>query len=119
MFSNEDHLRVTKVKTTDGVNPVYDSNNNVVKKIVELPLSAKKRIDEQNDLLPNQLKMKVEVIKAYNPPPVVTLPDPIAAVPDPQIAEMQNKINELEAQNSELKKKKGGRPKKIKQPENA
>lgn len=119
MFSNEDHLRVTKVKTTDGINPVYNDQNQQVKKVVELPLTSKKLIEEQNALLPNQLKMKVEVVKAYTPAPVTAVIN--EPVPDTQVIDLQKKIAELEARNKELEskpKKPMGRPKKVKPTEN-
>lgn len=67
MFFTEDHLRVTKTKTVDGINPQYDEQNRPVKKVVHLPLTAKKFIESQNEKLPTQIKMDVQVIKAYDP----------------------------------------------------
>jgi hypothetical protein len=119
MFFNEDHLRVTKVKTTDGINPFYDSENRVVKKVIELPLTSKKLIEQQNDLLPNQLKMKIEVIKAYNPAPLPNEVDLLKA----KIAELElDKIrleNNLPDENNIQPVKKMGRPKKVKENEPA
>lgn len=74
MFFNEDHLRVTKVRTADGTTPLMDpSNEKTLKKIVLMPDNAltRKLLDEQNNILPNPLKMKIERIPAYKPVPGV------------------------------------------------
>lgn len=97
MFFNEDHLRVTKTKTMDGVNPAYDSQNRPIKKVVHLPLTSKKFVEENNTRLPNQLKMDIQVIThvpAYAPPE----PD-LKAI---QMEAMQKRIDELELQNKTL-----------------
>lgn len=109
MFDNEDHLRITKVQTTDGQNPVYDDQQRPVKKIIHLPLTAKKLIEEHNMLLPHQLKMKVEIIKAYTP---ASIPQ----VPDTRMADLEKENAELRAQLAKPKKPMG-RPKKIKENE--
>jgi hypothetical protein len=89
MFFNEDHLRVRKVRTTDGQNPVYE-NGQIQYKWVLMPLSAKKHLEDQNNYKPTILKYQIEVIKAYR-----GTPEPPAE--DPRIAELQSKIAALEA----------------------
>lgn len=114
MFFNEDHLRITKIKTSDGVNPFYDDQMRPVKKVIFLPLSSKKLVEEQNNYLPNQLKMKIEVIRAYNPQPVPNEVELLKA----KIAELEIENIRLENKLPEQPKKPMGRPKKIKQVEN-
>jgi len=98
MFYNEDHLRITKVRTADGVTPMMDENERVAKKIIHAPLNAatKKLFEEQNTRLPNPLKMKIEVIKAYNPHPVNNSNAT-------NVSELEKRIAELEKQNADLK----------------
>lgn len=62
MFYNEDHLRVTKPLTSDGMTPLVDDEDRIQKKIVHLPLSAKKILEQQNERLPKHLRMKIEVV---------------------------------------------------------
>lgn len=97
MFHNIDHLRITKVRTTDGTTPVIGSDEKPVKKIIFAPATkdAIKQFNDQNTRLPNQLKMKIEHVKGYTPQPIVQGPDPV-------IADMQRKIEELEAANKML-----------------
>lgn len=60
---DQPHLRVTKPITFNGVSPVIDHESGKVKsKIVHLPLAAEKGLLEQNNRLPDGLKMKIEKI---------------------------------------------------------
>lgn len=92
MFYGEDHLRITKVRTADGLSPVINPDTGLVeKKVVFAPLNpqSKRLFDEQNTRLPNQLKMKIEVVKAYKPEPA------------PQVADT-SKVDALTLKNLEL-----------------
>lgn len=74
MFFNEDHLRVIKVRTADGSTPFMDPvTEKTLKKIVLMPdnPTTRRLLDEQNNLLPTPLKMKIERIPAYKPVPVI------------------------------------------------
>lgn len=73
MFFNEDHLRITKIRTADGLTPLYDSESRPLKKIVFAPNNAltKRLFNEENDRKPTPLKMKIELVKAYKPEAVV------------------------------------------------
>lgn len=97
MFYNEDHLRITKVKTIDGISPLMGEDEKPQKKIIFAPLNpqTKKLFEEENTRKPNQLKMKIEVVKAYRP-------EPIPVTPDPEISNLEKRIKELEDQNKEL-----------------
>lgn len=97
MFFNEDHLRITKVRTLDGLSPQIGEDEKPVKKIIQAPLNkdTKKLFEDQNTRLPNSLKMKIEVVKAYKPEPA-----PVAAPVD--VSALEKKIAELEAQNQAL-----------------
>lgn len=94
---NEDHLRITKPISINGLAPkIVDGK--VITRVIHLPLHAEKGLNEQNKRLPDGLKMKIEKIPGYKPQPVV-------AAPDPAIAEMAKRIAELEAQNKQLSEK--------------
>lgn len=67
-FLKEGYLRVTSPLTIDGVRPKYDQRGQMMYKETELPLTAKKYMDEQNRKLPDHLKKKIEVIKADQVP---------------------------------------------------
>lgn len=57
------HLRVTKPLTNNGISPVVDQETGRIKtKIVHLPLASEKGLLEQNNRLPDGLKMKIEKI---------------------------------------------------------
>lgn len=96
MFFNEDHLQITKVRTNDGISPVIGEDGKVAKKIVFAPLNplSKKLLEEQNTRLPTSLKMKIDVIKAYKPEPVVDTSE---------VDALKLQILELQAQNKQLK----------------
>lgn len=80
----------------------------VAKKIIYAPLSksTKKAFEDQNSRLPNQLKMKIEEIKAYKP-------EPIPQAPGPDVNDLQRQIDELKKQNAELQAQKTGVDKNI------
>lgn len=94
MFLNEDHLRITKIRTVDGIMPVFGEDGKPAKKVIFAPNTkdARKLFDDQNTRLPNQLKMTIEKFDGYRPEPAG----------DPQVLEMQKRIAELEAQNKQL-----------------
>lgn len=96
MFFNEDHLRITKVRTADGISPVMGEDEKPLKKIIHAPLNKEtvKLFNEQNNRLPNQLKMKIETIKAYKPEPITA--------PAVDVSALELKIAELEKQNALL-----------------
>jgi hypothetical protein len=76
MFYSEDHLRITKIRTTDGTTPVIGPDEKPVKKIIFAPNTptARKLFEDQNTRLPNGLKMKIELIPAYKPEPAPFTP---------------------------------------------
>lgn len=101
MFFNEDHLRITKPISVNGLSPkIVDGK--VVNRIIHLPLNAEKGLREQNSRLPDGLKMKIEKIPGYTPAQVEVVNN------DREIAELKAEIERLKA------KKPTGRPKKIK-----
>lgn len=98
MFFNEDHLRITKVRTTDGISPLMGEDERPQKKIIFAPLNpqTKKLFEEENSRKPNQLKMKIEVVKAYRP-------EPIPQAPAVDVSALEERIKALEAENNSLK----------------
>lgn len=62
-FFTEGYLRVTSPVTIDGSRPRYDERGQMMYKETELPLSAKKHLVRQNNILPEHLKKKIEVVK--------------------------------------------------------
>jgi len=97
MFFNEDHLRITKVKTIDGTSPLIGLDERPVKKIVFAPLNPQtvKLFEDQNTRLPTNLKMKIEKVAAYRP-------EPLPAQPSVDVSALEKKISELEAANKTL-----------------
>lgn len=96
---DQPHLRVTKPITFNGVSPVIDQESGKVKsKTVHLPLAAEKGLLEQNNRLPDGLKMKIEKIPAAPKQETKIIPPPPV-------------VNDI----IEPVKNKGGRPKKIKE----
>lgn len=96
MFFNEDHLRITKVRTNDGTTPVIGEDEKPVKKIVLAPDNpqTRKLFQDQNTRLPTNLKMKIEPIKGYKPQPISNNESANSI--------LEQKIKELEAQNKIL-----------------
>src|SRR5690349_11285817 len=107
MFYSEDHLKITKPRTADGISALMDGER-VAKKIIYAPLNptTKKAFEEQNTRLPNSLKMKIEVVKAYKP-------EPVPEIPGPDVNDLQRQIDELKKQNAELQAQKTGVDKNI------
>lgn len=97
MFFHEDHLRITKVRTVDGISPLIEDEK-IQKKVIHAPLNpqTKKLFEEENSRKPNQLKMKIEVVKAYQP-------EPIPQGPSSEVLDLQAKIKALEEENNSLK----------------
>lgn len=60
------YLRVLSPRTTDGITPQMQ-NDRLVYKEDFLPLSAKSHLEKQNEVLPDILKKKIEVIKSDEP----------------------------------------------------
>lgn len=98
MFFEEDHLRITKIRTNDGISPTMGEDERPLKKIIHAPLNpwTKKLFEEENSRKPNQLKMKIEVVKAYKP-------EPVPQAPPVDVSALQAEIEELKRQNNELK----------------
>lgn len=95
MHLDQDHLRVTKPMTIDGINLKYDANKQLVTKTFLLPLTAKRPLEQQNLKLPHQLRLTIEVVKGH----AVQRPLPqVPQIPDGAIittqAEMQKMIAE-------------------------
>lgn len=67
---NEDHLRITKPISINGLAPKIVEGK-VITRVIHLPLQAEKGLNEQNKRLPDGLKMKIEKIPGYKPQPVV------------------------------------------------
>ena len=97
MFFNEDHLKITKVRTTDGTSPLIGEDERPVKKVIFAPLNpqSKKLFEDQNTRLPTNLKMKIEVVKGYRP-------EAIPAAPSADVSALEARIKELEQANKEL-----------------
>lgn len=103
MFFTEDHLRITKPISLNGLSPkIVDGK--VVSRVIHLPLGAERGLNEQNNRLPDGLKMKIEKIPGYNPKPA-------------EVANNNKEVEELKAEIERLKseqvKKPMGRPKKL------
>jgi hypothetical protein len=101
MFFQEDHLRITKVKTIDGTSPLIGEDERPVKKVIFAPLNplSKKLLEDQNTRLPTNLKMKIETVKAYKP-------EPIPAAPTEDVGALKLKLQQLEQENKSLKESK-------------
>lgn len=108
MFFTEDHLRITKPISINGLSPkIVDGK--VINRIIHLPLTAEAGLREQNSRLPDGLKMKIERINGYKPTQL-------------EVVNNNKEIDELKAELEKLKaekatKKPMGRPKKIKENE--
>src|SRR5688572_15386924 len=97
MFFNEDHLKITKVRTADGISPVLGADGRVATKVIYAPLNktTQKSFEEQNTRLPTSLKMKIEVISGY-------VASANHVIYTPEADELKKKILELEAENLRL-----------------
>lgn len=107
MFFNEDHLRITKVRTVNGTTPMTGVDERPIKKTIFAPLNkdTKKLFEDQNKRLPNNIKMKIEVVRAYKPEQIAA-PTPVEI----SILEQKNKdqealIEQLMEQNKKLQEK--------------
>lgn len=106
MFFTEDHLRITKPISINGISPKIHEGK-VVNRIIHLPLTAEKGLREQNTRLPDGMKMKIEKIPGYTPAPQPTEADSLRM----QLAELLEEKNRLERELAD--KPKIGRPKKV------
>lgn len=99
MFFKEDHLRITKVRTADGVTPVFGENGKPETKIVYAPDTKEtiKLFNELNSRLPTHLKMKLEKVPGYTP-------QQVPAQPVPDVSALEKEIAELKALNQALLK---------------
>jgi hypothetical protein len=99
MFYAEDHLRITKIRTTDGTTPVIGPDEKPVKKIIFAPdtPTARKLFEDQNTRLPNGLKMKIERVPAYKPAPVAFTP-----VVDEEKEALKKQLVDLQAKHDNL-----------------
>lgn len=98
---DQDHLRITKPISINGLSPKIVSGK-VVSRTIHLPLNAEKGLKEQNSRLPDGLKMTIEKIPGYTPKPA-------------EIVNNNTEIELLKAEIERLKadKPKMGRPKKL------
>lgn len=109
MFFNEDHLRITKPISINGLSPkIVDGK--VINRIIHLPVSAERGLKEQNTRLPEGLKMKIEKIPGYTPAPAEVVNN------NKEIEELKAELEKLKAEKAA--KKPTGRPKKVKTVEN-
>lgn len=94
MFENEKHIRVTKVETSDGMNPIFDDNGHKKLKVVHAPYNSitLKGFAEQNEKLPTHLKMVIEVIDFVPTKPLAPGPD----AKDLQIKALQERLAAME-----------------------
>lgn len=102
-FFTEDHLRVQKPQTSNGINPVVGPDGKIAYKTVFLPITAKKFLEKKNAKLPEHLRTKIEVVPGYKPAQVV----------DSRLSDAEQRIRELEAQLAATEKAdapKRGRP---------
>lgn len=56
------YLRVLTPCTTNGTSPMLDKKGQLVYKETLLPVSAKRDLEEQNKILPEILRKKIELI---------------------------------------------------------
>lgn len=109
MFFNEDHLRITKPISINGLSPkIVDGK--VINRVIHLPVTAERGLKEQNSRLPDGLKMKIEKIPGWTPTPAEVVNN------DKEIEQLKAEIERLKAK--EATRKPTGRPKKVKQVEN-
>lgn len=96
-FLNGDHLRVVTPVTVDGDRPKIENGQQVYKE-TQLPLTAKKHLEERNSALPKHLKMEIEVVKS-----VRDIPDQqLRPAQEPKSETLPGKIRQFtmaEAQN--------------------
>lgn len=97
MFFNEDHLRITTVRTIDGTTPIFTEQGKAQTKIVIFPdnKDSKRLLDELNGRLPNHLKMKIEKVKGYTP-------QQLHSAPSVNVSDLEKEIQELKALNAQL-----------------
>lgn len=109
MFFTEDHLRITKPISINGLSPkIVDGK--VINRIIHLPLTAEKGLKEQNSRLPDGLKMDIKRIPGYTPLPAEVVNN------DKEIADLKAELEKLKSEKAA--KKPTGRPKKQKITEN-
>lgn len=98
MFYNQDHLRVQRPVTSDGIQLVIDEETNQpLYKVSHLPITALKLLEDRNKTLPKNLKLKIEVIKG------MTYQEPAPQQSETEQA-LLDKVAELEAKLAELSK---------------
>lgn len=103
MFFNEDHLRITKVRTADGITPVFGENGKPETKIVYAPDTKEtiKLFNELNSRLPTHLKMKLDKVPGYTPQQLPSQPVPDVSALEKEIAELKA-LNQLLLKNQEV-----------------
>lgn len=106
MNFNADYIRVEKPVTKDGRTLMYDDQRRPIFKSIDLPISAKKELEKRNEKLPEELRLKITVMKdeavkrpiPVVPPPPDTVsftPEQLAKLIDEKIAAaMGDKVNE-------------------------
>ena len=62
MYFKGTYLRVSKPRTSNGINPIVDADGKIEFKETFLPLTAKKKLEKINSKLPQHLRMKIETI---------------------------------------------------------
>lgn len=97
MFYDQDHLRVERPLTSDGLQLVIDEVTGKPKsKFYHLPLSAKPYLELRNTYLPKNLQQKITVIKGRPPGP---------SQEETLMKELAAQKAELEALKAQLSKK--------------
>lgn len=97
MFFNEDHLKITKVRTLNGNSPLI-KDGRVQTKVIYAPNNpmVRKLLEEQNTRLLDGMKMKIEVVKAYSQN------TPRLEVDVTETNDLKKQLEELRKQNAEL-----------------
>lgn len=113
------YLRVLRPIPKDGMNLIYVNDRPVFQE-THLPLSAKRGLEEENSTLPDQLKMKIEVVQDDDKPDIPqgkrkTIEEVIAERVAAEVAKLTQGISEkmLQAKPFEKRKAKPGPKKKV------
>jgi hypothetical protein len=91
------YLEVKVPQTTDGKTLAYDANRQPIFKTKYLPITAKKRLEQRNQRLPQELRLIIDV-KINQPEPVITSNVEVDAnePPKPRGVRKKNTQNENE-----------------------
>lgn len=91
MNFNTDYIRVEKPVTKDGRTLMYDDERRPIFKSIDLPISAKKELEKRNEKLPEELRLKITVMKdeaVKRPLPVVPPPPDTVSFTPEQLAKL-------------------------------